>query len=59
MYEGWEAEAEPVPLTDYVSRLSDRMKCAQDLAREILEAAQGKMKAQYDKKSKLREFKGG
>ncbi len=59
--EGWEAEAEaePVPLTDYVSKLSKRIKYAHELATVNLEAAQGKMKAQYDKKSKVREFKGG
>ena len=59
MSEGWEAEDEPVPLADYVTKLRDRMKCAHDLARSNLEVAQGKMKAQYDKRSKHREFKSG
>ena len=59
MCEGWEEEREPMPLADYVTKLQRRMKCAHDLARQNLEVAQGKMKAQYDRKSKVREFKSG
>ncbi len=59
--EGWEAkaEAEPMQLADYVNKLSERMVCAHTLARMNRGAAQGRMKAQYDKKAKVREFKGG
>ena len=57
--EGWEAEVEPQPLAEYITNLRERMRCAQELARSNLEAAQGKMKAQYDKGTKCREFEKG
>ena len=39
--------------------MQSRMKCAHELARNNFEVAQGKMKVQYDKRSKMREFKEG
>ena len=59
LYESWEEEMQPQPLTEYVTKLRDRLRCAHDLARENLEKAQQKMKEYYDRKSRYREFKEG
>lgn len=59
--EAWEAEEgeATLPVTDYVKKLGERMECAHKLARENMARAQTRMKCNYDKKSRVREFKEG
>ena len=49
----------PSGVLQYVASFKDRLHTACDLARSNLEAAKGKMKAQYDKKAVKRTFKAG
>lgn len=57
--ESWIDEHDSVTLSEYVVKMKEKLKSAQQLAKENLVEAQSEMKRQYDKHSVLRSFQPG
>ncbi|XP_042875418.1 uncharacterized protein LOC122255445 [Penaeus japonicus] len=59
LFDSWVDMENDVELTEYVSKLKDRLKLVQEFASRNLAVSQNKMKVQYDTKSVDRKFSIG
>ena len=59
LYESWTEEPNRVPLLDYVQNLRNKLQETQKFAFDNLKLSQKKMKANFDKKTKVRKFNSG